>query len=155
MVSPGARGLNPGSPQAVSSPTTAYHLGDLADLADRIGMSPAFVTPYADAVFAHLLLSAPPANHYALPAETLICSGHDYCRGNGAFALSVDPENTALKTRLSETAAGLRPCAPATLAEERATNPFLRVGELRPALSMANAPDAEVFARLRAMKDAF
>ena len=56
--------------QAASSPTTAYHLGDLADLADRIGMSPAFVTPYADAVFAHLLLSAPPANHYALPAET-------------------------------------------------------------------------------------
>lgn len=55
--------------QAVNSPTTTYHLADLADLADRIGMSSAFVTPYADAVFAHLLLSAPPANHYALPAE--------------------------------------------------------------------------------------
>ncbi|RCW83339.1 hydroxyacylglutathione hydrolase [Paracoccus lutimaris] len=91
----------------------------------------------------------------ALPARTLICSGHDYCRGNGAFALSVDPENTALKTRLSETAAGLRPCAPATLAEERATNPFLRISELRPALGMADAPDVEVFARLRSMKDNF
>ena len=91
----------------------------------------------------------------ALPAETLICSGHDYCRGTGAFALSVDPENTPLQTRLTETAAGQRPCAPATLAEERATNPFLRVAELRPALGMAGATDAEVFARLRAMKDSF
>lgn len=91
----------------------------------------------------------------ALPAGTLICSGHDYCRGNGAFALSVEPENAALQARLAETAAGLRPCAPATLAEERATNPFLRVTALRPALDMAGADDAAVFARLRAMKDAF
>ncbi|WP_374636951.1 hydroxyacylglutathione hydrolase [Paracoccus sp. (in: a-proteobacteria)] len=91
----------------------------------------------------------------ALPAQTLICSGHDYCRGNGAFALSVEPENAALQARLAETAAGQRPCAPATLAEERATNPFLRVRELRPLLGMAGASDAEVFARLRAMKDRF
>ncbi len=91
----------------------------------------------------------------ALPAETLICSGHDYCRGNGTFALSVEPENAALQARLTETAASLRPCAPATLAEERATNPFLRVSELRPLLGMEGATDAEVFARLRAMKDRF
>lgn len=91
----------------------------------------------------------------ALPPETLICSGHDYCHGNGAFALSVDPENAALQHRLAETFAGRRPCAPATLAEERATNPFLRVAELGPALELADASDAQVFARLRAMKDAF
>jgi hydroxyacylglutathione hydrolase len=91
----------------------------------------------------------------ALPAQTLICSGHDYCRGNGAFALSVDAGNAALQQRLAETAAGLRPCAPATLAEERATNPFLRVAELRPSLGLQGATDAQVFARLRAMKDAF
>ena len=91
----------------------------------------------------------------ALPARTLVCSGHDYCRGNGAFALSVDPENQALRQRLDDTAAGRRPCAPATLAEERATNPFLRVAELRTALGLDGAPDAQVFARLRQMKDAF
>ncbi|TRW95718.1 hydroxyacylglutathione hydrolase [Paracoccus sp. M683] len=91
----------------------------------------------------------------ALPAETLICSGHDYCAGNGAFALSVDPDNAALKQRLSGVAGGDLPCAPATLATERATNPFLRVAELAPALGMAGAPDAQIFARLRAMKDAF
>lgn len=91
----------------------------------------------------------------ALPADTLICSGHDYCRGNGAFALSVDPENAALKQRLVDTAAGLRICGSATLLDERATNPFLRIAELRGPLGMQGAPDAEVFAHLRKMKDDF
>lgn len=91
----------------------------------------------------------------ALPGETLICSGHDYCQGNGAFARSVEPDNTALAQRLIETAAGDRPCAPATLDDERATNPFLRVGALRASLGMENASDADVFARLRKMKDEF
>ncbi|WGR59398.1 hydroxyacylglutathione hydrolase [Paracoccus ferrooxidans] len=91
----------------------------------------------------------------ALPEETLVCSGHDYCRGNGAFALSVDPGNAALRERLAETAAGARPCAPSTLAEERATNPFLRVAELADSLGLAGAPEATVFAELRARKDRF
>lgn len=91
----------------------------------------------------------------ALPAETLVCSGHDYCRGNGAFALSVDPGNAALQKRLAETASGQRPCAPATLAEERAANPFLRVAELRDSLGLQGESDETVFAALRQMKDAF
>ena len=91
----------------------------------------------------------------ALPAETLVCSGHDYCRGNGAFASSVEPENQALRTRLADTAAGRRPCAPSTLGDERATNPFLRVAQLRETLGMATETDAQVCARLRSMKDGF
>lgn len=91
----------------------------------------------------------------ALPPETLICSGHDYCASNGAFALSVDPDNDALKKRMAGTAEGRLPCSPATLAEERATNPFLRVHELCRALGMENASEAEIFARLRSMKDNF
>ncbi len=91
----------------------------------------------------------------ALPGETLICSGHDYCRGNGAFALSVDPDNAALKDRIARTAAGEILCAAATLDLERATNPFLRVAEMRNRLDMSHAEDAEVFARLRKMKDEF
>lgn len=90
----------------------------------------------------------------ALPETTLICSGHDYCAGNGAFALSVDPDNAALQQRLRETVAG-RSCAPVTLAEEQATNPFLRVRNLAAGLGMADSPDAEIFARLRKMKDSF
>ena len=91
----------------------------------------------------------------ALPADTLICSGHDYCTGNGAFALSVDPDNPALRDRLDAVQRAEQPCAPATLAMERETNPFLRVAALRASLGMDEAPDAEVFARLRAMKDRF
>ena len=91
----------------------------------------------------------------ALPADTLICSGHDYCTGNGAFALSVDPDNQALRDRLDAVQRAEQPCAPATLAMERETNPFLRVAALRASLGMDEAPDAEVFGRLRAMKDRF
>ncbi|NHF72669.1 hydroxyacylglutathione hydrolase [Paracoccus xiamenensis] len=89
----------------------------------------------------------------ALPAETLICSGHDYCAGNSAFALSVDPENEDLLERMRTTAAGPRPCAPATLAEERLTNPFLRADVLGP--SLGTDDPAHAFATLRAMKDRF
>ncbi|MBB1491888.1 hydroxyacylglutathione hydrolase [Paracoccus sp. MC1854] len=86
-----------------------------------------------------------------LPDETLVCSGHDYARGNGAFALSVDPDNRALKDRLDATLAGKRPASPATLAEEKATNPFLRAAEL----ARAGESPMESFARLRAAKDSF
>jgi hydroxyacylglutathione hydrolase len=46
---------------------------------------------------------------------------------------------------------------PSTLAEELATNPFLRasVPEVKAALGMAGASDAEVFAEIRSRKDRF
>ena len=91
----------------------------------------------------------------ALPGDTLICSGHDYCAGNGAFALSVDPDNQALQDRLAAVDEARQPCSPATLDEERATNPFLRIDAMRAGLNMQGATDAEVFARLRKMKDDF
>ena len=91
----------------------------------------------------------------ALPPQTLICSGHDYCAGNGAFALSVEPDNVALQERLAAVDAARLPCAPATLQVERETNPFLRVAELRDRLGLPEADDAQVFAQLRQMKDAF
>lgn len=89
----------------------------------------------------------------ALPDDTLICSGHDYCAGNGAFALSVDAGNAALIARLDAVATSARPCAPATLAEERATNPFLRAAELAGAIGASDP--AQAFAKLRSMKDEF
>ncbi len=95
-----------------------------------------------------------------LPPETLVCSGHEYAESNIRFALSVDPDNAALQARATRVAAlrakGL-PTVPVTLAEELATNPFLRTGDagIRRRLDMADAPDAEVFARLRAMRDRF
>jgi hypothetical protein len=56
--------------QCVSGTATAYHVVDLADLAERLRMNPAFVTPYADAVFAQQVLVERPRNHYASSGET-------------------------------------------------------------------------------------
>lgn len=96
----------------------------------------------------------------ALPGATRVASGHDYLKGNLAFAQSVDPENPALADRIATVAAmrreGRLPM-PWTLDDERATNPFLRASDpgLKAALGMADAPDAQVFAELRRRKDQF
>lgn len=84
------------------------------------------------------------------PAETLICSGHDYNAGNGGFALSVEPDNQAIINRMEN-----GPSSPAPLSLERATNPFLRVRKLAALLDMQDAGDEAVFTKLRQMKDAF
>ncbi len=94
------------------------------------------------------------------PAQTLICSGHEYTAANAAFALSVDPDNAALRQRAAdiETArAAGRFTVPSSLALERATNPFLRAHDpaIRAKLDLQEADDTEVFARVRALKDSF
>ena len=96
----------------------------------------------------------------ALPDDTRICSGHDYLAANAAFARSVDGDNPALAARVDELdwlRAQGTPMAIATLAQEKATNPFLRASDpqLKASLGMAGANDAETFAELRARKDRF
>ncbi|GER05765.1 hydroxyacylglutathione hydrolase [Iodidimonas muriae] len=96
----------------------------------------------------------------ALPEETLICCAHEYTEANGRFALTIEPENQALLTRMKEVAA-LRgegqPTVPSTMGIERATNPFLRPHspEIRKQLGMEAASDVDVFAQIRKRKDAF
>ncbi|KNG94325.1 hydroxyacylglutathione hydrolase [Pseudaestuariivita atlantica] len=95
----------------------------------------------------------------ALPDSTVVYCAHEYTASNAAFALTVDPDNAALKDRAAEVsrlrADGL-PTVPTTIAAEKATNPFLRAADpaLRVHLGMRDATDAEVFARVRQMKDA-
>lgn len=96
----------------------------------------------------------------ALPDETTVCSGHEYTLSNAKFALTIEPENAALKARAEAVAdatiAG-KPTVPSLLAEEKATNPFLRahLSEVKEGLAMAGCSDAEAFAEIRARKDAF
>lgn len=82
----------------------------------------------------------------ALPAGTKVCCGHEYTESNARFALSVDPDNAALKARTEQArqqrAAG-QPTLPSVMSDELAANPFLR------------APDVATFADLRAKKDKF
>ncbi len=96
----------------------------------------------------------------SLPAETLVCSGHEYTAANAKFALTIDPDNPELISRsqaISEARAAGTPTVPSTLALELATNPFLRASDpaIRLLLDKKNASDAEVFAEIRARKDAF
>lgn len=82
----------------------------------------------------------------ALPPETLVCCGHEYSESNARFALTVEPDNPALRARAEEIARQRgegRPSVPTTIGQELATNPFLR------------AADAATLARIRAAKDAF
>ncbi len=94
----------------------------------------------------------------ALPDETEIYCGHEYTLNNARFALTVEPENEVLKNRVEEVetlrAAG-KPTLPTTVALEKATNPFLRPKSraIQARLGMLGAPDWEVFARLRQLKN--
>ncbi len=96
----------------------------------------------------------------ALPDDTIVCSGHEYTEANGRFAATIEPENPALRTRIKHTARARAlgtPTVPSALALEKATNPFLRAGlhEVKAALGMETAADVDVFAHIRAAKDAF
>ena len=82
----------------------------------------------------------------ALPSDTQVYCGHEYTEANARFAITVEPDNAALKKRMAEIlalrAAG-RSTIPSPLGEEMAANPFVR------------APDAVALGRIRAAKDSF
>jgi hydroxyacylglutathione hydrolase len=94
-----------------------------------------------------------------LPETTRIFSGHDYAAANLAFAARFAPDADALAHRRAELA-GLaddgRPVTGVTLAQERLLNPYLRchLPQVAAAAGLPHAPAPEVFARIRALKDA-
>ncbi len=96
----------------------------------------------------------------ALPADTLICSGHEYTASNAKFALTIDPENSDLisrSQRITDMRAKGRPTVPSLLSDELATNPFLRANldSVKQAIGMEFAEDDAVFAEIRTRKDNF
>lgn len=95
-----------------------------------------------------------------LPGETEIYCGHEYTQSNARFALSVDPDNAALKERARQIAIlreNGKPTLPTNIFLEMATNPFLRTDDpaIRSRLGMESASDEQVFAELRKRKDHF
>jgi hydroxyacylglutathione hydrolase len=96
----------------------------------------------------------------ALPDQTAIYCGHEYTEENLRFALTLEPNNQALRQRLKEVLGqrlqGL-PTVPSTVALEKATNPFLRTEAeaIRQSLGMESFGAVEVFAELRRRKDRF
>jgi len=80
-----------------------------------------------------------------LPDDTIVYCAHEYTQSNGRFALTVEPDNAALHTRMAQVdAARLRGEAtvPTSIGQERATNIFMR------------ARDVAQLAERRAAKDA-
>jgi len=92
----------------------------------------------------------------ALPDETRVYCGHEYTESNLRFAVTVEPDNRAIRERLERVIA-IRAAAapswrdakpeemtvPSTIGEEKRTNPFMR------------AANAEELGRIRALKDRF
>jgi hydroxyacylglutathione hydrolase len=95
-----------------------------------------------------------------LPGDTRVYCGHEYTQANAKFALSVDPDNAALKVRAAEVdalrAKGLA-TLPSTMDSERAANPFLRAADPVLARNVGQSPGdpVAVFAEVRARKDKF
>jgi hydroxyacylglutathione hydrolase len=81
-----------------------------------------------------------------LPGDTWVYCAHEYTIANARFAASAFPGDAAIAARLAaviaQREAGIA-TVPTTIADERATNPFLR------------AADAEGFAQLRLAKDRY
>lgn len=99
-----------------------------------------------------------------LPADTQVCCGHEYTLANGAFAITVEPENIALQTRLRAVRAAredAQPSVPSSMASELQCNPFLRVDAPAVRAAVERHEDAacadrvQTFAALRRWKDGF
>lgn len=94
------------------------------------------------------------------PDDTRVYCAHEYTQANARFALSVEPDNPKLTERAKEVDA-LRarnePTVPTTMGVEKETNPFLRPTsrEISARVGLKDGDLVEVFARTRALKDAF
>ena len=95
-----------------------------------------------------------------LPSETRVYCAHEYTQSNIQFAVSVDPNNLALRTREAEVKRKRErgePTVPSRLGEELAANPFLRAdqSDFQAALGMGGADPVAVFTEVRRRKDSF
>lgn len=101
----------------------------------------------------------------SLPDETRVYCGHEYTEKNLRFAATLEPGNRRVAEKLASVralrAAG-KPTVPSTIADEKATNPFLRIDSLELAATVrAQRPDVPpddrvaLFAAVRGLKDKF
>ena len=96
----------------------------------------------------------------ALPDDTRVYCGHEYTSENAGFALTLDPDNPALKRRAAEARAldeAGKPTIPALLADEKAANPFFRADDpaLAAAVGLAGRDAVSVFAEIRRRRNEF
>ncbi len=95
-----------------------------------------------------------------LPPETQIYCGHEYTKSNLNFCLAYDSKNSFLKEKeieIQEKLTSNQPTIPTSLSKEIKTNIFLRCSdpEIKHALGLKDSSEAEVFSKLRDLKDSF
>jgi hydroxyacylglutathione hydrolase len=95
----------------------------------------------------------------SLPSETTLYCAHEYTAANAKFAITIEPENTALQAYVAEIHAKRakgEPTVPMPLARELDTNPFLRADNPALQTAMGHSGDAvATFAEIRGRKDRF
>lgn len=98
----------------------------------------------------------------ALPPDTQVYCAHEYTQSCLRFAKTVEPDNAAIDARIAAVAAQRttgQPSVPSTLAEELATNPFLRwsapgvIAAATARLGHQPANDAATFGAIRVWRD--
>ena len=94
-----------------------------------------------------------------LPKRTRLYCAHEYTLSNAKFAVTIEPENKALKEYVAwieQRRAEGKPTVPALLERELETNPFLRADLPEMQLAMGHAGNAAAtFGEIRGRKDRF
>ncbi len=93
-----------------------------------------------------------------LPGHTRVYCGHEYTVSNLRFAAATEPENEDVQRKLAvaqEKRSRNEPTIPSTIADELATNPFLRVDQPKLKAVYPGANRGEVLGKVREAKDNF
>ena len=96
----------------------------------------------------------------ALPDDTRIYCGHEYTQANINFAMTIEPDNAALRARAAEAKRQIgagKPTIPSLMGEEKRANVFLRadVPAVAASVGLSGKPAAEVFGEIRERKNRF
>jgi len=93
-----------------------------------------------------------------LPGDTRVYCGHEYTVNNLRFAQAAEPENEDVHRQLElaqEKRFRNEPTVPSTIADELATNPFLRIDQPTLIAHYPGKNRAEILGQVRAAKDVF
>ncbi|EMD38484.1 hypothetical protein CERSUDRAFT_113657 [Gelatoporia subvermispora B] len=90
-----------------------------------------------------------------LPDQTVVYNGHEYTKGNLAFAKSVDPENPAIGKLGQLVAENKITTGLTTIGDEKKWNPFMRLQSSPIKQATGVSTDDDIMDKLREMKNSF
>ncbi|KAI0664942.1 hydroxyacylglutathione hydrolase [Cubamyces menziesii] len=90
-----------------------------------------------------------------LPPATVVYDGHEYTKGNLAFARHVDPENPAIARLARLIEDGVIPATRTTIGDEKEWNPFMRLDSAPILKATGGGEPSAVMDALRTLKNNF